>query len=838
MFDQTDDLVAKRDDQMLGESSDNLFERLVTRAEADLRVAQALAARESQRADQIKRLETTLIGHINRLQQQILESREAELKNLRSEISVCAERITGFEGTHSTAAVRKEMAEELGDLRVRLTERQSQLENRHSGFVQLGESLNAHVRALEDELHDELDGIRTAQAEMGQFKLATQSLSERVAHAESSSSRGRALASYNIQQLEQTSKSLRSEMSALNALIIELNDKQAERRLPDTLLQEVTHNFGAKIEEFEHWLQQEQHIQLGRDSRLGELDAGLALLAERVTKTESLAHESHAAALAQLNSAAELRQSTGRELAALEAKLNDLSYPTAVDKLAESLGARAEEWQSQAEQKFLLLDSRDLERERNARELAANLAAKQLEQEARTDEKLQALTRNHEELAALRAEIEPLAERIAVSESAAQSVRAQTDSAATQTEQLEDRLKSALAALSTEVAQLTEQQQALSLAQVERRENGTKLAIDLLEIQRQMARERDAFQHWGKGLSESLGAELSSTGAQLGERQSALEDRYAGLERSQETFKANLDALASQLKEQPAPEPEDRELWDKIRSELAALGERMSGLESRVREADDRANLMSRDTEHQVGALRGDLSALATSFDQRPPPYESIIHGMADKLGARLQELEDQLTRQFSLYEKRDGERDQRTEQMIATFKSEITALSGKLMQQPSAIAPDDAALSAVAESLSAKIEELRRQTAEKFNALASRAAEAQALTERSEPARERLAHLSAAPESSGEIAIFSGQPGAAPADLSTRPVAAAKGAGDSAADVHGQSEKEQLIKLEERMSSEIERVRAELKARSGRWKVRQSATLKRSGRFSLDPEL
>jgi molybdopterin converting factor small subunit len=221
-----------------------------------------------------------------------------------------------------------------------------------------------------------------------------------------------------------------------------------------------------------------------------------------------------------------------------------------------------------------------------------------------------------------------------------------------------------------------------------------------------------------------------------------------------------------------------------------------------------------------------------------PPPYESIIHGVADKLGARLQELEDQLTRQFSLYEKRDGERDQRTEQMIATFESEITALGGKLMQQPSAIAPDDAALSAVAESLSAKIEELRRQTAEKFNALASRAAEAQALAVRSDPSLERLAHLSAALEPSDKISIFSGQPGAAPADLSTRPVAAAKAAGDSAAEVHGQSEKEQLIKLEERMSSEIERVRAELKARSGRWKVRQSATLKRSGRFSLDPEL
>jgi hypothetical protein len=37
--------------------------------------------------------------------------------------------------------------------------------------------------------------------------------------------------------------------------------------------------------------------------------------------------------------------------------------------------------------------------------------------------------------------------------------------------------------------------------------------------------------------------------------------------------------------------------------------------------------------------------------------------------------------------------------------------------------------------------------------------------------------------------------------------------------------EKEQLIKLQERMSSEIERVRAQLKEKSGRWKVRKSGS-------------
>jgi hypothetical protein len=47
----------------------------------------------------------------------------------------------------------------------------------------------------------------------------------------------------------------------------------------------------------------------------------------------------------------------------------------------------------------------------------------------------------------------------------------------------------------------------------------------------------------------------------------------------------------------------------------------------------------------------------------------------------------------------------------------------------------------------------------------------------------------------------------------------------DNPAEIQARSEKEQLIKLQERMASEIERVRAELKERSGRWKVRKSAS-------------
>jgi len=88
------------------------------------------------------------------------------------------------------------------------------------------------------------------------------------------------------------------------------------------------------------------------------------------------------------------------------------------------------------------------------------------------------------------------------------------------------------------------------------------------------------------------------------------------------------------------------------------------------------------------------------------------------------------------------------------------------------------------------------------------------------------VTQLSAAIQWTQKTAAFAVQPIAPSPELSTPSAPAVKTEGaDNPAEIQARSEKEQLIKLQERMSSEIERVRAELKERSGRWKVRKSAS-------------
>ena len=380
-------------------SGDTLFDWLVRRAEADLGVAQALAAGETQRTDQIKRLETILIGQINKLQQQIVESREAELCDLRSEIFACTDRIVRFESTQSAGDAAKQIAQEIADLREQLVDRQTELESRSSGFEKLGESLSGHICALEEELRDKFEAIRNDHGEMRHFQSETQSLSERVAQAESATWQARTLAMRNAQQLEETAESLRREIVALNALVADFSDKQAGLRLPDAVLDELAQNLNAKIEEIRDRLTHAHNTQLERNLRLEQLDSVLAMVAERLTRAESQSHEILSLTQGEVNSASHFRTTVARELAALQAKLNDaVVQQNVIQDIHSSLRATAEESQHQTAQTRMLLDSRDAEREETVRELAATLTAKLVEQATHTDEQLRAVAKDHKAL--------------------------------------------------------------------------------------------------------------------------------------------------------------------------------------------------------------------------------------------------------------------------------------------------------------------------------------------------------------------------------------------------------------------------------------------------------
>ena len=157
LFDEKSEIPSSSDAGRMGSGKDTLFNWLVRKAEADLGLAQAFAAGETQRVDQIKHLETTLVGQIAELQHQILESRDAELNDLKSEISVYSDRMRRIEGAKAPGTPPKSLFMTSWAFYGRNSAVDKRtLETRYSGFERLEESFGAQIRALEDRIEKSL----------------------------------------------------------------------------------------------------------------------------------------------------------------------------------------------------------------------------------------------------------------------------------------------------------------------------------------------------------------------------------------------------------------------------------------------------------------------------------------------------------------------------------------------------------------------------------------------------------------------------------------------------------------------------------------------------------
>src|SRR3990170_4947836 len=103
LFDKrTDNPLSPRENQM-GKGKDMLVGWLVGKAGVDFGVAQALAASEAQAAEQLNRLEATLVARINALQEErkiepeIPESQLRQLSAFQAELQDFAKRINLIE---------------------------------------------------------------------------------------------------------------------------------------------------------------------------------------------------------------------------------------------------------------------------------------------------------------------------------------------------------------------------------------------------------------------------------------------------------------------------------------------------------------------------------------------------------------------------------------------------------------------------------------------------------------------------------------------------------------------------------------------------------------------
>lgn len=211
----------------LGAGKDLLFGWLVGRAAADLGLAQALAASEAQRVEQIKRLEDSLLAQIRELQSQAslggsADKEFAELGDLKATVDRVAARLSRVEGlAQETAQARDQFQTHAANLQSDLASQRALHEAQSLRLQELGETLSAKFRELEERAQDRSPADADF-AVLRDVKFQLDALTARVEQAELVSHRLQTQASEAAERLrEQTAGLVQSENSALKAELFE-----------------------------------------------------------------------------------------------------------------------------------------------------------------------------------------------------------------------------------------------------------------------------------------------------------------------------------------------------------------------------------------------------------------------------------------------------------------------------------------------------------------------------------------------------------------------------------------------------------------------------------------
>ena len=475
--------------------------------------------------------------------------------------------------------------------------------------------------------------------------------------------------------------------------------------------------------------------------------------------------------------------------------------------------------------------------------------------ENRQAAKLETVDRAVGEITELKSMLEPLADRCARLEFAGQTVETRLADEIARIEQLADeRVQRELAALRSEMLARLE---GLSDEALTRRfEHVTQNHLGELPARlEQNARSlnRLATDHVSlRSEMENLAKQIESAAAVSPADLAAERERWSSA--ADERIAARLCDLGESIRRETGLIGESKADRDGVAAEFAGLAERLTRIESAVESASASVEIELTSIKAELSRQQGQLQPAAALLQSLEETLRTEIAAIQDYLGreqqsARTRELQQ---REFEIQLQRVTQRLKETESMVQQTHALIVNEGAQAAQQREAVTAELAALRAQAgeaqtraafdrleESVRAKMHELQSQLAQNAAGLDRRDDELRDLktqiknlaeqTARSEsriapppfPLAERILESAPALDLAAE-ASRENRPsvaaGLAGLPREARSSAAANGAWEPAL-TEGQ---DPLKLLHERMSADIERARAELREKSGRWKLRR----------------
>lgn len=190
MADDRNDHPSNAQTHSFGAGKDDLFGWLVGRAAADLGLAQAIAASEARRNEQLKRLEESLLTQVQELKKQQGAAGDpaltlAGIDDLKVEIRNFAERMGWLESaSQQTHHLSGALKEEIALVENHIADQESRIESADANLVRLDQSISAKVRELEQQLGAASNAPDSLTGEIGEVRSQLQALVERVTGCE------------------------------------------------------------------------------------------------------------------------------------------------------------------------------------------------------------------------------------------------------------------------------------------------------------------------------------------------------------------------------------------------------------------------------------------------------------------------------------------------------------------------------------------------------------------------------------------------------------------------------------------------------------------------------
>jgi len=769
---------------------------------------QAVGVSDTPTTEQLNRLEEALVARIGELQRgqeiggELLERRERELSDLKAELQ-------GFAGRLSLVDSARQQTEQLSDalqgeiaaLKFELVE-QRKLEPADSVIRGIEAAHSAKIQELQGQIAKGQEHLEGRDAQFGGIETELQGLGGRLAETESVAEQFRIWVKCETELAGKLSEGLRTEIAALR-------DQFHERRDKDLAIEGIEAALGAKIEEFKNQVGQQMSTLEGRNGERAEWIKGL--------------EQSFGARMT------ELENQLSEKLRALEGGREESEQLRSERSVLADRIARQESTTQQA-QAFVASEAQGTQQLVNS--LKAEMAGLQAdlnEQRQRTPP-TDSLIKGIEE--SLRPRIDQIGQHLAREQARVESLDAEFAKFKSDLQALVQQQERAVSG--------TEQVRAWAIAEAEsaaKLREGIETELSALRARLDERQDKDLAI---AGIEAVLGAQIEELQNQVGQKLSSLEgwedERAEWMKATDQSLSCKMQALEERLNEKLGVLESGVGELEQVKSAMRAAAQRMAEVESAAQRAQT-VTVSDAPTAEQMKRLEETLVARIGELRRGQRIGGEVLESRERELCDLRMAIHDVSTRMGRLELAAH-----QTDQIGDTLRGEIAALKTEVHEQQRKLGPTDSMIRGIEAALSAKIEELQNQLGQKLSTadgrreLAELKATMQTITQRIAQVEPAAAQIQAAATAGAQAAVrnamgsesgmvqrgeqLTGQPLDNP---TTMTVESPRNPGEQSNS--RDAEKERLKQLQQRMSAEIERVRAELKEKSGRWKIRKGAT-------------